>query len=221
MISNKTLQLNQPANLNDAFPPEDFDEWADKYDRDVLRGGFPFDGYSQVLETTLRLAEAESGQSILDLGVGTGNLSKLFSQRGCLIYGLDYSARMLELARRKLPEAVLLKADLRQDLPGELDCLFDCIVSAYVFHHFELRLKITLIVRLMQFLKPHGRMVISDLAFADRSAMQAIRLQAGLDWEEEFYWIADETLPKLARAGLPGRFEPVSSCAGVFVIPRL
>ena len=220
MTGKEILQQIPPTDLSDPFPSSDFDDWAESYDQDVLVGGFPFDGYAQVLETALRLADCMPGQSILDLGIGTGNLAERFAHRGCLISGLDYSVRMLELARRKLPQSVLLQADLRQDLPRELGGPYDRIVSAYVFHHFELPFKIALLVRLMQLLKSNGRMVIADLAFSDRLTMASVRKKVGPAWEDEYYWIADETLPELARVGLVASFVSVSSCAGVFVIPK-
>ncbi len=209
----------QPA-TPDPFPPGDFDDWAQTYDQDVLDSGFPFDGYSQVLETTLRLADVHSGQSVLDLGVGTGNLSILFAQQGCLLFGVDYSARMLEYAQRKLPQAVLVQADLRQDWPVALDRPFDRVISAYVFHHFALEKKIALLAHLATLLSPDGRIVIADLAFTTQLALQVVRDTLGSDWEDEYYWVAEETLPALAKAGFRASFQQVSSCAGVFVIPK-
>jgi putative AdoMet-dependent methyltransferase len=210
----------QPLIPADPFPPEDFDDWAQTYDQDVLGAEFPFDGYLQVLETTLRLAEVTPGQSVLDLGVGTGNLSLLFARIGCQIFGIDFSYRMLEYARHKLPQAGLFQADLRQTWPVELDQQFDRIVSSYVFHHFELALKVSLIVKFAKLLKPDGRILIADLAFTDQDAMRAVRQAVGTTWEEEYYWIADETLPELSQAGLPASFLSVSACAGIFVIPK-
>ena len=221
MTGSNEPQLTQPAAPSDPFPSGDFDDWASTYDRDVLRAGFPFDGYSEVLETTLRLAEARPGLSVLDLGIGTGNLSVLFARQGCQIYGTDFSPSMLEQAQRKLPQAVLVQADLRQSWPTALDRSFDRIVSAYVFHHFDLAQKVALLRRLAALLTPGGRMVIADLAFTTQLDLQAARQAAGSTWENEFYWNAEETLPELARAGLIAAFHPVSSYAGVFVIPKL
>jgi len=220
MISGDEQKQTQLANLRDPFPPADFDAWAISYDQDVLRGDFPFDRYSKVLEFTLRLAEVRPGQSVLDLGIGTGNLSVLFAGQGCRLYGTDFSLPMLEQAQRKLPQAVLFQADLRQPWPEALDGPFDRIVSAYVFHHFDLTEKVTLLTRLSTFLAPGGRMVIADLAFDTKLALQAARQAAGSAWEDEFYWIAEEALPELARAGLNAVFYPVSSYAGVFVVPK-
>ena len=57
-----------------------FDRWAQTYDQDVAAPaeGFPFAGYARALEKVYQKAKADTGMSILDLGVGTGNLSKYF-----------------------------------------------------------------------------------------------------------------------------------------------
>jgi hypothetical protein len=40
----------------DPFPPEEFDAWAETYDQDVQDDGFPFTGYTQVLDTVVAFA---------------------------------------------------------------------------------------------------------------------------------------------------------------------
>ncbi len=52
-------------------------------------------------------------KSVLEIGSGTGNLSKLFSDRDFEYIGLDLSADMLELARKKHPTCTFLEGDMR------------------------------------------------------------------------------------------------------------
>ncbi|HBX70014.1 MAG TPA: hypothetical protein DEH25_11725 [Chloroflexi bacterium] len=206
--------------MNDPFPPEDFDAWAESYDQSTLNiKGFPFTGYDQVLSKVFELANAHPGMSILDLGIGTGNLALPFAELGCEIWGTDFSAAMLAQARIKLPQAQLFHADLRASLPPELNRRFDRIISAYVFHHFELAQKIEIIQKLVrEHVAPDGRLLIADIAFPNLAALEAVKHAAGDEWEDEFYWLADETLPTLAAAGLPAAFHLISSCAGIFEI---
>ncbi len=103
---------------------------------------------------------------------------------------------MLEKARLKLPQAHFRLHDLRTDLPAELNRRFDRIVSAYVFHHFELEEKVRIVESLIrQNLAPQGRLVIADIAFPDRKALEELKKQLGDQWEEEYYWIAEESIP--------------------------
>lgn len=202
------------------FHPEEFDDWAAGYDESASTDrGFPFDGYSQVLQTIVDLAAAQPGHSVLDLGIGTGNLALPFAARGCAVWGLDFSANMLALARRKLPHAVLGQVDLRAAWPPAFQRRFDRIVSGYTFHHFPLAEKAALVQRLLDdHLSPGGRIVIGDIAFLDAAGEDALRRRLGAAWEQEYYWLADETLAALSAAGISARFIKMSSCAGIFVI---
>ncbi len=204
--------------MNDRFQPQEFDDWAAVYDQSAGEDtGFPFDGYSRVLQTIVDLAAAQPGQAVLDLGIGTGNLALPFAQRGCSIWGLDFSAAMLALAQKKLPAATLGQVDVRAGWPPAFQRRFDCIVSGYTFHHFWLEEKVQFVQRLLaDHLTPGGRLVIGDLAFQNAADEDALRRALGSQWEQEYYWLADEALAALAAAGVPARFIKISSCAGVF-----
>lgn len=205
--------------LDDRFPAADFDEWAESYDTSVKSAaGFPFDGYPRVLDAVIRAARPNPGMAVLDLGCGTGNLTARFAAAGCQVWAGDFSPAMLAIARAKLPGVNFFLHDLRQPLPEHLPPRFDRIVSAYVFHHFALPEKVTLLHGLSSRLEPGGWLVVADIAFQDTAARDHVRAAAGAEWEEEEYWIASHDLPALRRGGLSATFTAVSSCAGVFVI---
>lgn len=208
--------------IPDPFPASDFDDWAAQYDQDVTDDGFPFTGYARVLDEVVRQAQAAPGMRVLDLGTGTGNLAARFAALGCELWCTDYSPKMLELARAKLPAARFFEHDLRQPFPPELAQRFDCIVSAYVFHHLELPGKVALAARLIaEHLLPGGRLVIADVSFPDALALSAARQAAGKGWDEEPYWIAAEALPALRAAGIPAAYTQISNCAGIYRLEKI
>ena len=204
----------------DLFPVDDFDGWADHYDQSVLHTpDFPFEGYETVLDQVVALANAQPGMSILDLGTGTGNLAVRFDTMGCEVWGTDFSPAMLEKARLKMPDAHLFQMDLRGIWPPEMNRQFNHIVSAYVFHHFEFTLKVQIITKLVrEHLIPGGCLLLADIAFESQAALEVVKHSAGDEWEDEFYWIADETVPALTEANLRAVFHKISSCGGIFEI---
>ena len=198
-----------------------FDRWATDYDATVAEAGptdFPFVGYEQVLEELVRWSDVHPHMRVLDLGVGTGNLAARFLDLECEVVGLDFSDEMLGKTRLKFPTLRLVQADLLHKWPAELDQAFDRVVSAYVFHEFDLSSKMMLLQRLTsRHLSPDGSALIADIAFPTSQAREAASRRWARTWDpDEYYWAADETIALCKEVGLGVRYKQVSSCAGIF-----
>jgi predicted TPR repeat methyltransferase len=79
----------------------------------------------------------EPGQTVLDIGIGTGLGSERFAQAGLRIYGMDISDDMLEICRKKSFAAGLVRHDLTV-FPYPFDdasCIH--VVSTGVFQFFS------------------------------------------------------------------------------------
>jgi len=108
---------------------------------------------------TLALAGEVAGHRILDAGCGAGPLLAALRDRGAIVTGVDSSARMLELARRRLgADASLHVADLRDPLPFP-DGAFDDVVASLVLHYLK-DWEPTL-AEFRRVLRPGGRLIVS------------------------------------------------------------
>ncbi len=202
--------------------PELFDAWAADYDYYIKSASdsFPFRGYDDVLNRIVELAHPEPGSRILDVGIGTGNLAQRFLEFDCEIWGIDYSSRMLEEAKKKVPSAHLLQVDVESEWPSELIGGFDIVVSAYTLHHLNLERKITAIKRMADgLLRERGNIIVGDVSFPTFSARAKAREQLTSVWDDyEYYWAADEFKTMMWGHGLYVAYEQISEFGGVYVI---
>lgn len=53
----------------------------------------------------VELPNPQSGEKILDIGCGDGELTAVLQAKGCLLVGIDASASMIESAKRRGIEA--------------------------------------------------------------------------------------------------------------------
>lgn len=199
-----------------------FDLWADAYDKSVGLSDedntFPFAGYKEVLGRIFAEVMHKKNPKILDIGFGTGTLTSKLYEKGCVIWGIDFSERMIEIAREKMPEAQLVAWDFTQSLPQEfLKNKFDFILATYALHHLTDPQKPKFIQTLMPMLNLGGKILIGDIAFDSREALLRCKAENENEWDDgEFYFVADEI-----RAIFPKcHFEQISFCAGILHIER-
>jgi ubiquinone/menaquinone biosynthesis C-methylase UbiE len=72
-----------------------------------------------------------SGLVVLDAGCGTGYLSRQLRIRGADVIGVDFSAKMCEIARRKAPD-MDFRVDSCSDLATISDDSIDMVIANYV-----------------------------------------------------------------------------------------
>lgn len=198
-----------------------FNLWAYGYDRSVglsdEENTYPFAGYKAVLGTIYQTVMEKPNAVVLDIGFGTGMLTAKLYENGCTIYGQDFSARMIELASQKMPNAHLYQGDFTQGLVEPLlGQKYDFIVATYSLHHLTDEQKGFFLRVLQSLLKPGGQIIIGDVAFETRAQLEQFRKDMGDKWDDdEIYFVVDELkhhFPSLA-------FSRISYCAGVLIIP--
>lgn len=84
---------------------------------------------------------------------------------------------MMELAKKKMPEAKLYQRDFSKGLVEELKHnRYDAIVATYSLHHLTDKQKVRLLKDLLPLLNDGGVIYIGDVAFATRSELENQRL---------------------------------------------
>lgn len=177
---------------------------------------YPFAGYKDVLNTVYGEIKSGGGKTVLDIGFGTGILSKRLYDEGVEIYGIDFSAEMVNAAKEKMPNAKLYQFDFTKGLSKELDGQsFDFIVTTYAIHHLTDEEKVGFIKLLKIRLTPNGKILIGDIAFETKKDMELCMKQAGDEWDDEEFYIVAEDLKKF----FPDmKFMKISFCGGVSII---
>jgi ubiquinone/menaquinone biosynthesis C-methylase UbiE len=112
------------------------------------------------------LADLRTGQRVLDIGCGTGNLLVALGRRrlGVELVGLDPDARALAMAGRKAARAGLT-VDWRRGYADELpfpDGSVDRVFSSLMLHHLGKAAKDGMLAEVRRVLRPDGLLVLAD-----------------------------------------------------------
>jgi 2-polyprenyl-3-methyl-5-hydroxy-6-metoxy-1,4-benzoquinol methylase len=122
----------------------------------------------------------QDGMCVLEIGCGTGTLTRMMAQHGAIVTGIDSSPRMLAEAERKIKEADLedraslkfMDATLIGDhFPG---ASFDLIVSTLVFSELPPGEQRFVLDACHKLLTPDGRLVIADEVIPRRLATRLL-----------------------------------------------
>lgn len=120
---------------------------SDSYDRS-------FSFVWKMAEKVFALLDPQPSEMILDLGCGTGHLTKRIADVGANVYGLDSSSEMLVKAREAYPDITFIQTDAQNFTLNER---FDAVFSNAALHWMsDAEGVVTSVSRI---LKPGGRFV--------------------------------------------------------------
>jgi SAM-dependent methyltransferase len=111
--------------------------------------------------STARRIDLHPGESLLDIGCGTGALLDLLGHScpGAHLAGIDPCPEMLRIARGRLSGTALLVQAFAEQLPLAGGS-FDIVTSASAFHFF--RGPGQALAEMRRVLRPGGRLVVTD-----------------------------------------------------------
>ncbi len=182
-----------------------------KFDTPLLAERYDRISNSQFENGVLLIKELEIklGNSVLDIGCGTGRLSehvlRIIGKNGYLA-GIDPSEHRIKIARQKLKEAsnVYLRQCSDRDLSNFADNIFDAVYLNAVFHHIAD--KTAALTHINRILKPGGRLGISDPARESSGILRMITREVlrpyGLDSSNDELVTREELRSLIVSAGL-------------------
>jgi len=165
----------------------------------------------------LSLAAPAAGETILDVGCGTGTFAIMLKREApaAHVIGLDPDAAVLEIAQTKA-DAAGVAVDWRQGLGDMLTaaaspaCL-DKVVSSLVLHQCPLPVKRAILGSAREVLRPGGVLLIADYGWQRTGLMRLLFRQVqALDGFEKTQPNADGVLPDLMRQAGFAKVEEVS-----------
>jgi len=131
-----------------------FDSVADLYD--ASRPLYTDDAVDYLVRT----AGLDSASAVLEVGCGTGQLTRQLAGRGLTLAAIDIGPSMIAAARRGIrSDSVTFQATSFEDLAAE-DGSFDAIVAADAFHWIDPELRFSKSARL---LSPSGWLAVLSL----------------------------------------------------------
>jgi ubiquinone/menaquinone biosynthesis C-methylase UbiE len=193
-----------------------FDAWSRVYDLSPVQLAV----YRPVQTAVVAALRRRRLHRLLDVGCGTGLLAdRLWHElRSTSVFGLDFSAGMLEHARARNRALPLVRGDGAR-LPFR-DGSLDAIVATESFHWFPD--PDSTLLEFRRVLRPSGRLLLAlvnpRLGLTGRLAFQASRLVG-----QPFHWpTASELAGRLKRAGFRvERQDRVVRFPGVIVFPAM
>ncbi len=177
-----------------------FDQVSSQWD--TLRKGFFGD---EVREAVLNAVQLGPGDTVLDVGAGTGYLTEPAAKLARKVIALDFSKSMTDEARQKVTgENVEFKLGSVESIPLE-DGSVEVVIGNMILHHCP-RPEVA-IREMARVLKPWGRIALSDMQ------------EHGFEWlrtEHADYWLGfnmKEVERMMTEAGIGNvRVRALTSC---------
>lgn len=155
----------------------------------------------------------------MDIGFGTGLLTTQLYNEGYQITGIDFSSNMIDIAKKKMPNATLINWDFARGLPIEIiSNKYDYIISTYAIHHLSDEGKIEFIKSLLKLLNVNGKILIGDVSFETSQELVQCKEMYKEIWDnEEIYFVANEMMKSLNDLYYCN-YNKISHCSGVLTV---
>lgn len=164
----------------------------------------PFGGDTRFRTDVIDLWSIHRGDRVLELGCGTGLMTRLLLDRGAVVVAVDRSAPMLARARDRAPAATFIEHDVPTFRP---DARFDRVILSYILHELDRHQRASTLALARDALAPGGLVGIVDF---DDSANEPVRTLIDL-----YLRVAE---PPSAREWARDGFRREAAAAGLRVV---
>jgi ubiquinone/menaquinone biosynthesis C-methylase UbiE len=150
---------------------------VDTYDSYMKRATFGRE--AKLRQVTVDLAGVKPGDSVLEVGCGTGTLTltaKKAAGASSKVFGIDIIPGMIEASRRKAAEAGE-EIDFREGSVAKIPFdknTFDVVLCSFMIFHMSEETRRKGISEVFRVLKPGGRWLILDLALPTQPIQRSI-----------------------------------------------
>ncbi|WP_433743317.1 class I SAM-dependent methyltransferase [Falsibacillus pallidus] len=186
-----------------------FQDWADSYDDSVTGKDAEYAKVFQYYEHILEAVAERSNGTVVEFGMGTGNLTLKLLEKGLKVIAIEPSKEMRAIGEEKLQgRTKIIDGDFIQ---FQVEEDIDTIVSTYAFHHLTDEEKLEAFSIYGRLLKNDGKIVFADTMYETKEAyLEAIKkaendgfLNLAEDLQREYY----TTIPVLTDIAQRTGFE--------------
>jgi ubiquinone/menaquinone biosynthesis C-methylase UbiE len=109
-----------------------------------------------------RMARIEPGVRAIDIATGTGAQARSFAKAGASVVGIDLSARMLDIARRKARTSAIRFVEADATMLPEPHASFDVACISFALHEMPETIRARVISEIARVTRSGGTIVIVD-----------------------------------------------------------
>lgn len=130
-------------------------------------------------EETVKSAQVKPGDSVLEIGCGTGTLTLAAKRQAGLtgkVFGIDILPGMVEISQKKAAEAneqITFQVGSIDDIPFP-ENQFDVVLCSFMIFHMPEETRRKGLAEIYRVLKPNGRVFIVDIALPTRAFQKFI-----------------------------------------------
>ena len=149
--------------------------WASSYD--FMTNILTLGQAGRLRKLTIDLALLKPGETVLDVGCGTGAVTIPAKRRvgtAGIAAGIDPAPEMIAVAQHKAQRKGL-EIDFRLGVIEALpypDATFDAVTSSLMMHHLPAQVQVKGLAEIYRVLKPGGRLLIADMSSSKSSAVR-------------------------------------------------